>query len=80
MKTPEILLQREILGKLVPYSYRNNAYIDVENFLKFLVAPACLVLDGTISKTCKSMLFDTTMSDTTICLVFSRKVKTSCGN
>ena len=63
LKTPEILLQRDILGKLVPYSYRNNAYIDVENFLKFLVAPACLVLDGTISKTCKSMLFDTTMSD-----------------
>ena len=56
----------DILGKLVQSSYRNNASLDVENLLKFLVAPVCLALgnfNGAISKTCKSMLSDTAMSD-----------------
>ena len=64
--TTEIRLQRDILGKFVQSSYRNNAYVDVENLLKYPVAPFCLALgnsDGTISKTCKSMISDTEISD-----------------
>ena len=58
-KTTEIRLQRDILGKLVQSSYRNNAYVDVENLLKYPLAPVYLALgnfDGTIRKTCKSKL------------------------
>ena len=65
-KLTEIRLQRDILGKLVQSSYRNNAYVDVENPLKYPVSPVCLALgnfDGTISKTWKSMLSDTAISD-----------------
>ena len=65
-KTTEILLQRDILGKLIQSSYRNYAYVDLETLLKYCVAPVCLALgnsDGTISKTCKSMLSDTVISD-----------------
>ena len=65
-KTTEIRLQRDILGKLVQSSYRNNAYVDVENLLKYPLAPVCLALgnsDRTIRKTCKSKLYDTAMSD-----------------
>ena len=65
-KMTETWLHGDILGKLVQSSYRNNASVDVENLLKFLVAPFCLALgnsNGTISKTCKSMLSDTAMSD-----------------
>ena len=57
--TTEIRLQTDILGKLVQSSYRNNAYVEVEHLLEYPVAPVCLALgnsDGTISKTCKSML------------------------
>ena len=64
--TTEIRLQKDILGKFVQSFYRNNAYVDVENLLKYPVAPFCLALgnsDGTISKTCKSMLSDTEISD-----------------
>ena len=52
-KTTKIRLQRDILGKLAQSSYRNNAYIDVENLLKYPLAPVCLALgnsDGTIRK------------------------------
>ena len=65
-KTTEIRLQRDILGKLVQSSYRSDAYVDVENLSKYPVALVCLALgnsDGTISKTCKSMLSDTAISD-----------------
>ena len=61
-KTTKIRLHRDILGKLVESSYRNNAYVDVENLFEI----SCLALgnsDGTTRKTCKSMLSDTAMSD-----------------
>ena len=64
--TTEIRLQRDILRKLVQYSHRNNAYVDVENLLEYPVVSVCLALgnsDGTISKTCKSMLSNTAISD-----------------
>ena len=59
-------MQRDILGKLVQASHRNNAYVDVENPLKYPVSPVCLAFgnfDWTISKTWKSMLSDTAISD-----------------
>ena len=62
-------MQRDIFGKLVQSSYRNNAYIDVENLLKYPLAPVCLALgnsDGTIRKTCKLKLDNTAMSDLVI--------------
>ena len=58
-KTTEFRLQRDIFGKLVQSSYRNNPYVYVENLLKYPLALVCLALgnsDETIRKTCKSKL------------------------
>ena len=65
-KTTKIRFQRDILCKLIQSSYRNYAYVDLETLLKYPLALVCLALgnsDGTISKTCKSMLSDTVISD-----------------
>ena len=55
-KTTKIRLHRDIV------SYRNNAYVDVQNLFEIF----CLALgnsDGTTRKTCKQMLSDTAMSE-----------------
>ena len=55
-KTTKIRLHRDIV------SYRNNAYVDVQNLFEIF----CLALgnsDGTTRKTCKQMLSGTAMSE-----------------
>ena len=64
--TTEIRFQRDLLGELVQSSDVNNAHANVENLLKYALAPAYLALgnsDGTIRKTCKSKLCDNAMYD-----------------
>ena len=59
------MYEGDILGKLAQSSYSNNAYVDVENLLKYPFAPVCLALgnsDRAIRKTCKSKLYNTAMS------------------
>ena len=63
-KTTEVRLQRDLLGKLFKTFYRNNAYVDVENILKYPLAPVCLALtnsEGTIRKTWNLNLHDTSI-------------------
>ena len=65
-KTTEVRLQRDLLGKLFKTFYRNNAYVDVENILKYSLAPVCLALansDGTMRKTWNLNLHDTSIYD-----------------
>ena len=65
-KQQEIQVQSNILAKLVHLSSFTISAINLEKAMCFLAAPVSLPLsyyDGTIRKTVKSKLFDTTMHD-----------------
>ena len=71
VKTTEIRLQRDTVGKRVQSSYRNNACVHVQYLLKYPLTPVCLALvnsDGTVRKTCKSKLHDPAMLTKLTCL------------
>ena len=59
-------MQKDILRKLVRSSFDTTSWINVGNFLTYLLGPVSLALsclDGTIRKTCKSKFYVAAMND-----------------